>query len=417
MQESSKIERTQYMDCCDWDQCIKCGECLIKCPVLKMDKEKAIFEINQLLKGEKAPTVFKNCTLCFNCNQYCPIEGLRPHELILQRIIENRNGKVKKVLPYMINGMPSGSFFQDLYAKMTSEEKDILRNWEEIPAKSKDILFIGCIGRLSCYDIENSKVLESLPKFSPSDICCGELAYRLVDWQSFSDVIERTMNRFEKLNIERMVCYCASCFNFFSSILPKVYGKKLNFKLISMYEWLLERIESGKLKLENPLDYKVAISESCYVSELGPMFAENLRKIYEEAGAEVVELENHGTENISCGFCSLGRSNIKVRNSIFTAHKKKYKQLKKSEAKMLALNCPGCRISLGLSLHNASKKLRYMAEDLLYAFGDDVTKPLNKRMGTLAGILIKRIFKLFKYDKYPLPRIPVEGPIYSWKDK
>ena len=225
MQETSQNSRSQYMDCCDWDQCIKCGECLMKCPVMKMDKEDAIFEITQLLKGEKAPTVFKHCTLCFNCNQYCPIEGLRPHELILQRIIENRNGKIKKVLPYMINGMPSGSFFQDLYAKMTTEEQDILRKWEEIPPKSKDILYIGCIGRLSCYDIDNSKVLEPLPKFSPSDICCGELAYRLVDWQSFSDVIERTMKRFEKLEIERMVCYCASCFNFFSNILPKVYGK------------------------------------------------------------------------------------------------------------------------------------------------------------------------------------------------
>ena len=157
--------RKNYMDCCDWNQCTLCGECLMECPVLQLDKKTAVHEVKQLLDGKHAENVFSKCTLCFNCNQYCP-EDLRPHELILQRIIEKRNGKIKNYLLYMVNGMPGGDMFNDYYAKMSSEEKKILERWAEIPPKgSNDILWVGCLGKIVCKDLDNSNVLnqESCP--------------------------------------------------------------------------------------------------------------------------------------------------------------------------------------------------------------------------------------------------------------
>ena len=37
----------------DWKSCTRCGECLMKCPVLKMDQKEAQSEIDRLINGEK----------------------------------------------------------------------------------------------------------------------------------------------------------------------------------------------------------------------------------------------------------------------------------------------------------------------------------------------------------------------------
>ncbi|MHA1657566.1 MAG: 4Fe-4S binding protein [Promethearchaeota archaeon] len=31
-----------------WNKCTLCGECLMKCPVMKMDKNEAVFVINNI---------------------------------------------------------------------------------------------------------------------------------------------------------------------------------------------------------------------------------------------------------------------------------------------------------------------------------------------------------------------------------
>jgi len=203
---------------------------------MHMDKPQAVAEITGLLKTGYSEKIFRECTFCFNCNNYCP-EGLRPHEFILEKFIESRKkkGKLSAVYPYLFNGMKT-SMWKDIYAMLSREEQSIMRKWSEIPPPSKEILWVGCIGRISCFDIENSAVLRELPKFGPPDLCCGELAYRLGSWKAYTDTIEKTLKAFEKLNIERMVCYCGSCYNYLSNILKNVYGRELPFKLISLYQ-------------------------------------------------------------------------------------------------------------------------------------------------------------------------------------
>ena len=246
------------------------------------------------------------------------------------------------------SGHPPPTLWTDIYNALTDDEQTILQRWSMTPPPSKDILFVGCIGRISCYDIDNSKVLLDLPKFGPPDICCGELAYRLGSWEAYVETVERTLTRFEELNIERMICYCGSCYNYLSDILSKVYGKKLPFKLISLYEWLWEQYREGRLKVQTPLNYRAAVHESCYVSELGPEFAATLRRLYAAAGMQIVELEHHGECNLSCGAVSVIRS-LNLAKSILKVQRRKYAELSNSGVREMAVNCPGCYITLGFT--------------------------------------------------------------------
>ncbi len=396
-----------YMDCCDWSKCTECGECLTKCPVIDISESQAKSEIAHLLKGEPTERVLQQCTLCFNCNGFCP-EGLRPHELILQRISEKheRKNKLPALVPYFFNSMPGNTLWSDLYAGLTAEEKGIHERWSEIPGPSKDVLFIGCIGKLFSKDIDNSEVLKDLPKFGPPDICCGELHYRSGQWDAYKDIAEKTFARLNKLDAQRIVCYCGSCYTFLGKIMPSVLGKQLPFEFTSMYQWMIEKVEAGEITLKRPLNFKAAVHESCYATELGPEFNESLRKIYTAAGAELVELEHHGNFNTSCGAVSI------VRNwSLWDAAKeqnKKYREVKQAGAKEMALNCPGCYLTLASSNWAHGVKLRYMPEELLRAYGDRITKPAVKVMPTLVKTFTKRLPLALKKIDATLPRIPVE---------
>ena len=382
------------MDCCDWTQCNRCGLCLSRCPVLGLGEEEARGEIRLLLDGEKAPKVFSRCTLCFNCNQYCP-EGLRPHELILTRILGARKERIPAFIPYLLNGLPGPNFFHDLYAALDSEEKAILSRWTEPPAGGGEFLFVGCVGRLSCLDLENSRVLSALPKYGPPDLCCGELHYRAGSWNAFSDRMEASLARLSAIKAKRMILYCGSCATFFGRILPKVYGKTLPFETISLYEWLWEKLREKSLAIKKPLSFTAAIHESCYATELGPDFSGALSGLYESAGVNCVKLPHHGSGNLSCGAASVVR-NSNIFKSLLPAQWRKYREVKEAGAGEVALNCPGCFITMSFTSRISGVRLRYMPELLLSALGDDISRPLSGRMGLIARTGAKRWRLLFQ---------------------
>ncbi len=377
-----------YKDCSDWSKCTLCGQCLIKCPVLDLDKDQAKAEVQALIKGDDAPEVLSKCTLCYDCNTYCP-EDLRPHELILERILGSRKSKISALIPYMCNGLTTPSFFPDLYDGLKKDEKEVLEKWSRTPEKTKDLLWVGCVGRLSCKDLDSSKTLESLPKYGPPELCCGELHYRFGSWAAYEDVMKETMARFEELDIDRMVCYCGSCYNFLSVTLPKVMGKELPFKLISLYQWLVEKMEEGEISIQKPLNYTAAVHESCYVTELEDGFSESLRTLYEAAGVTCKDLAHSGKNNLSCGAASICRDQ-NITKSLLPAQNAKFGEVKASGTSNMALNCPGCYLTLYSTAWTKGVKLKYMADELLKAFGDDVNKPLGKNMPLIVKTFVKR---------------------------
>ena len=382
-----------YKDCCDWSTCKECGECLMKCPVIDFSRKEAKEEITNLLTGKPAKKILSKCTLCFNCNHYCQ-HDLRPYELILDHIISNRGQWISNCIPYFLNGMKP-NFFQDQYDSLNEIEQDILKRWSVIPPQSDEILWVGCIGRLSCLDIEQSIVLRELPKYGPMELCCGELHYRFGSWKAYTGMVEKTISNFERLNIKRMVCYCGSCYNLLSKTMPDVYGKKLPFELISMYQWILENAEKGKIQVKNPIKKHATVHESCYVSELEDDFRQALYKLYSMVGIDISEMEHTGGNNISCGLASAARD-LNVLKSVFPAQLKRYQEAKETKASHIALNCPGCYLSMSMTSPMFGMELLNMTEEILVAFGDSIRKPLSNRLFSIIKSFINRTPHLIK---------------------
>ncbi|MBN1382123.1 MAG: (Fe-S)-binding protein [Deltaproteobacteria bacterium] len=356
-------------------QCINCGICLQKCPVMKMGKEESRAEIQRLINGEEPQRVLNECTFCFTCNHYCP-EGLNPYSLIMERMVA-KNRKSGNGLPksseYMMTGKGETNYFLDMYNAGSAEDKAILDKWEQVPEKSQDTLFIGCYGRTVPQPLENSKALARLPKFGPRDACCGEIPHRFGDYAFFSERVERTKKMLEVLNTDRLVCYCGSCSNYFGNIWPNYHGVKLPFEVISLYEWLWEKYNSGELNVQRTVSKDMAISDSCYTSELGNNYFEAIRGLHKAAGMNVIELENNRYDSLCCGFASGLRNNYDNTQVAIEA-KKKVDQVLATGAKNVSCNCPGCYAGIVRSskTNDAHLRVHFAINEILYAFGDDI---------------------------------------------
>ena len=349
-------------------------------------------EITRLLNGQETERVLSECTFCFNCNHYCP-QNLRPYALIMERAVERHRGSGKGLPPYvdyLLMGKTERGLFEDIYASESAEEQVILDRWERIPPKSPEVLFIGCMGREIPSGTEHSSVLGALPKYAPRHACCGELAYRYGDYQTFSETVERTYEMLAGLDTERLVCYCGSCANYLGNIWPNYHGVKLPFEVVSVWEWLWEKVRKGEIQVERPIERKVVLSDSCYGSELGDGFFDAVRGLHEAVGMTVVELENNRFDNLTCGMVSVIRRDYDLREGAKET-RKKMTQVFNTGVADLNCYCPGCYVQLRGAAKKTGIQPHYALEEILWAFGDDYPVALEERAAKQTELLIKKI--------------------------
>ena len=266
-----------------------------------------------------------------------------------------------------------------------------------VPSKSTEALFIGCVGREIPYGIEHSTVFEALPKFAPRNACCGELAYRYGDYQAFAKTVERTREMLERLDIQRLVCYCGSCANYLGNIWLNYHGVKLPFEIISVWEWLWEKYSSGEIKVERPIDRSVVLTDSCYASELGQGFMDAVRGLHRAVGMEVVELENNQFDNLTCGTVSILRNNYDLGEGAKET-KKKMAQVLDTGGSDLNCYCPGCFMQLRGAAKKVNIKTHYALEEILWAFGDDCPVSLGERAAKQTGFFVDKVKASFAQE-------------------
>lgn len=354
----------------DHNECIKCGICLQDCPVMKMEREEAEAEIVRLIQAEETKRVLNECTFCFSCNHYCP-NGLKPYNLIMERMAaQNRKNRAElhPFATYMIDGRNEPGFFNDQYEASTDDDRAIIKKWSEIPSGTKDLLFIGCAGRIAPFGIEHSMALENLPKYGPRDICCGDIPYRFGDYQAFSEIVEKAFDRLSPLKTDRLVCYCPSCANYFGNVWPNCHGVRLPFEVISLYEWLWEQYQEGNLQIQHKVNQDIVISDSCHAGELGEHFMRSVRGLYEATGRNVIELKNNQFDSLCCGFAGYLRCGGNP-SGIAEATQRKMKQILETEIDNVSFNCHGCVGHLSQEVEGTNIKLHNALDDILKAFG------------------------------------------------
>lgn len=368
-----------------YKECVKCGECLANCQYLQFSSEQARLVMEKIIAAPEWYEALTPCIRCGKCNHRCPKDA-RPGDLMSECLAYRRkeSNTVPPSMAYGINGMgPEGwgeNFFKDVYKGLGNRDKSVLRAWAT-PKNSKDLLFVGCTDRMMPRNLENARVFKDIAKFGGPDDCCGIWAIQGGLIEEGFRISKRLVNRLSECRFERLVVACGHCQKVLTKVMPEKLGITLPFQIISIYDYLLERVERGAANIENPLTVDAAISDPCFAYENGEKYLNSIRILAETIGMRISEMPNNREASLCCGYGGLF-TNGKIAD-VVKASLIKRKDLAGSGKKHIVSYCPGCH--LVNHYFQPGYKSHYLLEKVLYSFGD--------RLETPYSIFYRRLFR------------------------
>jgi len=398
----------------DESACDFCGLCFHQCPVLALPLEEAQAEIRRLVH-EGRSKVLARCTGCMACNSFCPHDA-NPHTLIVSRWEERyrRHGipaRGRVVLPYQ-----KPNLYTLAIARLPADEKALVnkweRNWREPPGEHT-MLYAGCNMLLQPFLLD-SKILDGVPIFGSPSICCAEPLYRMGCWDAAKAAAAWVRDEFQRMRLEKVIVPCLAGFHMFKYVYPEVLDVDLDCEVVSVTDWLLERIEAGEIEVK-PLGKQAVIHDSCWPKASGDHFFDGTRRLLARLGVTVVEPEHTREEALCCGMCAPAARFSLL--DVLRASKARLVELEAAQADMAVDYCGGCNWLLSLagtvSSAKLTKPLYHVLELVQMAAGEtpkhrtderarQVLKSIAGRV--LAGYLSPRRFRIDEIEGRPVRR-------------
>ncbi len=383
------------------EACTRCGECLSKCPVMKLPIEEAKGEIQRLIDGEKTKHVLKECESCFACNYFCPT-NCYPTELVLQRWYEayKEKGLPARARWFIAHEKPN--FRTYALERLPDDEKKTLESWSNFK-KSETVLYPGC-NVITIPSLTYTSLLDEYNIMGSLDLCCGETYYRTGMFNQAKQAGKRLEKWFKDIGAKKVIMLCTAGCNMFMNVLPKRFGIKFNFEVIPFYRILLERLENGTIKVKQKLNKTVTIQDSCYGKAFGDEYLDIPRRILETVGAKVTEMECTRDCALCCGI-SGGFSFPRSYHpwNLTTATIRRLRQAKKTQSDILGVYCAGClqMLSVGKKVWPTRMPIYHILELVQIAIGEKPEHRCSKRAGAIfKGVILHQFPKTLSWKRF-----------------
>lgn len=372
-----QIERGSFEHGFSAADCTQCGKCLAGCEYMDFTLKEAVGLMKRVTAAPQWHPEFAACIRCGKCDHRCPKDA---HPSYMQReCLEHKRSRKKRlpaVVEFMTNGMGCEAwrpnFFRDVYNGMGKRDRKILRDLA-VPKKGKDVMWVGCGDRMAPRTLEGSATLSNLPKFGGPDDCCGVWAIQGGMWDEGYRTAKRFLNRLKECRFDRLIAACGHCQKVLTRIMPEHLGLEVPFPVISIYEYLLERIGEGSARIVTTLDVEGVISDSCFGYECGEDFINATRDLASMLGMEVSEAPHNRENALCCGYGGLFSGGRLADMARVISVKRK--DLKESGKKDVINYCPGCHVAN--HFFQPGFRSHYLLEKALLALDGRVADPLS----------------------------------------
>ena len=390
-------------DSFDRKTCTLCGECFHQCPVLHLPLKDAKREIAALIDGNRTGIVLKKCTSCFSCNLACP-QSCNPAQLILERWHSlNRDEGLPARAGYFIpHNRPN--FRTYVQERLPEDEKDLVRRWDDA-GPCEEILYPGC-NILTAPYLMMTNLFDGIPIRGSLDLCCGEMYYRMGQFEQVEQAAHRLTEHFERMKLKRMLIPCTAGRNLFENILPR-FGARFAFEIEHTLPWLLRRLESGEIKIRKRLDLTVTIQDSCHAKAFGDEYIDLPRRLLRMLGAKVVEQAQCGKMMQCCGIGG-GFSHAAGYHplSVLSATARALNSARATGANAVVTYCAGCmqQLAVGrLMLPLLWMEIFHLFELVQIAVGETPARRLSSRALLFATGVVRNQFPvLFSRRRYAM---------------
>jgi len=360
--------------------CNLCGKCLQLCPVLHLPLEEAKYEIKRLINGEESKYALDKCNTCLSCNLYCPQEA-NPYQLILERWNDRYKKRGAPPLYRFVCPTEEPNIWQLLNIFLSKKEHKWIYKWMNSTPTSEDtVLLIGNYTHLFPFIIGNSKLLEY---FKPMDKIDqwegGAYLYQGGYLDVVQKIAERCKNDFDNLSAKNIIFILDAVQYMFSEVHSKEMSIKHDKHITNFNDWILEKLNSGEIKIEKALNLNVTIHDNCFSKSLGGKYWDPPRKILEKCGCRIIEMKHNRANSLCCGF-GAGASwvkNIAIPFDIISEGTKKIKEAEKTGVSALVSYCTGCIYLLWITkvLLGSSIDIFHIIEVVRMAMGEKIDYP------------------------------------------
>ncbi|MEW6443778.1 MAG: (Fe-S)-binding protein [bacterium] len=298
------------------DLCTLCGDCLVECPWMEVERAQAADWMKQMMAGARTP-VLERCLTCYACNEICP-EQANPFDLIagLQekyRVLVSSETVAQTEARYLFSG----------------EVKDLPR--------AERVLSICVFGKTDAHLIQGK--LYDLPRVGGKPFFCWVLFSHMCA-ESVQRKHARTfVDRLAATGAKEVVCFHDDCYAMLAKLAPD-YGIEVPFRPVHLAEHLVRCLEADRKRLR-PLKLEVAYQRPC-ASRHTPEKEPFIDELFDLAGVRRAERQYDRREALCCGgakpFLGLGDPKPDQEKNILDA--------KRAGARALVCLCPMCMQSL-----------------------------------------------------------------------
>jgi len=355
---AAQVTDMTWKDIFDADACTTCKRCQDRCPAWATDKPlspmKVVQQIGEIACSNPASSLLETidkdaiwaCTTCRACQEICPADIEHVNKIIdIRRNLVLMEGEFpgEEVMTAMENTEVNGNPFGLAFASRG--------DWAEgLPivtlGKNSDVDILYFVGCYASFDKRNQAIAKAFVQLCDAagvkvgilgkeEKCCGEPMRKMGNEYLYQMQANENIEQFKSYRIKQIVTTCPHCFN----TLNKDYRDLgLDVKISHYTEYLAELLEQGKFKL-TPQPFDCTYHDSCYLGRYNDIY-QAPRTLLAAAGANLTEMEKHGTESFCC---SAGGGRILADENIGSRISEKRAQMAaETGAPTLISNCPFC---------------------------------------------------------------------------
>jgi len=334
-------------------------------------------EITQKEAEELAESTY-HCTLCSRCMESCPF-GFQTHELWIRAreivdSMETAPENVTRMAGLMDETMNPYGLEPD-----TRLDWSLFTDLDDVPEldEAEIAYFVGCttaykganheIAFAICSLLENQG--ENWTLLGEDEWCCGAPSLMAGKYDEAKKYALHNVEALESKKVKKVITGCAGCYRMLKFEYPRIIGRKPNFEVVHVVQYLNDQISSGKLKVEKGSE-KIIYHHPCELGRLGGVIEEP-RRVLASLSSNVVEFEDHGVDSKCCGGGGLLQSvDNKMRLNIV---KEKLDEAVEKKAEMLVSACPACK----LAFTDGVREFKHDIEIL------DITELIARHLGVL----------------------------------
>jgi choline dehydrogenase-like flavoprotein len=170
--------------------------------------------------------------------------------------------------------------------------------------------------------------------------CSGGHIYQL----GLLDVVEqvgvRLQDVFNELRPRKVVTMMAAEHAMLGKILPQRFNISFDFEVVPLEHYLLDRLRSGQLKLDSPVNKCVAIHDNCFSKATGDTIWSPVRELSQACGVEIAEMQHNKGDALCCGFgAAAGRFDL---FDLVAQGKKRLAEAEATGAEYIIVYCSAC---------------------------------------------------------------------------